>query len=321
MNLLSPMVAATLLLSAFVGNSVATAQVSVRIPESNSSIVRQVSAAGGREGLLAARRQASSGTQIRVTVQYLMVDGETLKQIYESLPPESIHSSVEAAELTTAPSLKEVSSHLDSSQQTRVPAWVTSCVLNDAEVAEIIRMADESELSELSRAPGVSLLDGQEADMSDMVQRPFVIGFEPVEDTIKPTIRVLDEGTRLRMLALPIESGPSAGAIALTAEISVSRILQINSDQIYGLQKEPLTVHVPIHQTIKATASQQLLAGRTLLIDPHVTKTKSVMAQSNDSVLAKIPYVGRRFKNSGVAEVEQKMLVLLKPAIEKRKGR
>jgi hypothetical protein len=320
-TLLGPMVLALSILSCC-GN--ASAQLTISEPVPTPNTVRQVSATG-TEGILAARRLASSGSQIRVTVQYLMVDDATRAEIYEILDPKAIRSSVQTSEISDSPSLHGDQARLGSSQRTRCPSWVTACVLDDTEVAEIIQKAVDSELSDLSRAPSVSLLDGKEAEMSDIVQRPFVINFEHVGGATKPVMEVLDEGILLRLLGKLVEPSsspaPPGVPIDLTAEITVSRILDVKADQIYGLQKEPLTVHVPIHQVTTAVAAHQLVAGQTLLLDPHVTKNKSVTKSSGVPMIGRIPYVGRRFRNIGVANVEQKMLVLLKPSIEKKKNR
>lgn len=63
-----------LLVLAFSGD--AFAQLTISEPMPTKSPIRQVSASSS-EGILAARRLASSGSQIRVTVQYLMVDDVT----------------------------------------------------------------------------------------------------------------------------------------------------------------------------------------------------------------------------------------------------
>ena len=90
----------------------------------------------------------------------------------------------------------------------------------------------------------------------------------------------------------------------------------MQSDQVFGLKDEPLTVQIPVHQVTAAIASQQLAKGQTLLVDPHVTRTKSVEQKSEVPVLGKIPYVGRSFKHTAVGTVEQHMLMLLQPSIE-----
>jgi hypothetical protein len=305
-----------LLVLAFCGDAFAQLTISEPIP--TKSPIRQVSASSS-EGILAARRLASSGSQIRVTVQYLMVDDVTRAEIYEIIGPSIIHHSVHATEISDSPSLQGISSRLGSSQQTRSPSWVTTCVLDDSKTAEIIQKAVQSESSDVSKAPNVSLLDGKEAEMSDIVQRPFVINIQQVGDATKPVMQVLDEGTRLRLLAnLAEEPSPQGQTIHLTSEITISQILDVKTNQIFGLEDEPLTMHVPIHQITTATAAEQLLVGQTLLIDPHVSKSKSVRVESGVPMIAKIPYVGRRFRNMSIGSVAQNMMVLLQPSIEKR---
>lgn len=155
--------------------------------------------------------------------------------------------------------------------------------------------------------------------MSDIVQRPFVINIQQVGDATKPVVQVLDEGTRLRLLAnLAAEPSAQGQSIHLTSEITISQILDVKTNQIFGLEDEPLTMHVPIHQSTTATAAEQLLVGQTLLLDPHVVKSKSVRVESGVPMFAKIPYVGRRFKNLSILSVAQNMMVLLQPSIERK---
>ncbi len=45
------------------------------------------------------------------------------------------------------------------------------------------------------------LLDGKQAEMNDVVQRPFLVDMQQDGSLMKPIVHVIDEGTRLRLLA------------------------------------------------------------------------------------------------------------------------
>ena len=79
-----------------------------------------------------------------------------------------------------------------------------------------------------------------------------------------------------------------------------------------------MTVQVPIHQVTTAATSAILLKGQTLLVDPHVSTSKTYQSETRVPVLGKIPYVGRSFKNVSVGRVEQHLIVLLQPTLDSK---
>lgn len=309
--------------------SCASAQLTISEPEPTKGPIRQVSSSlsissdAPWEGIAYARHDdASSGTQIRVSVQYLMVDKETRAAVYADLESTAIKTSVLVPGTTASADLQANQSPLRSTQQINSPSRVTTCVLDDSDTAGIMEKAFESASSDVVRSPSVILLDGKQAEMNDVVQRPFMVDMQQDGSVMKPIVHVIDEGTRLRLLVHLTERSatpPSTDTdqpVHLSCELLISRILDVKSDQVFGLQDEPLTVQIPVHQVTAAIASQQLAKGQTLLVDPHVTKTKSVQQESKVPVLGRIPYVGRSFKNTSVGTVEQHVLMLLQPSIE-----
>ncbi len=306
----------------------AFAQLTITEPEPTKGPIRQVSStlplakSTPWEGIAYARYQASSGTQIRVSVQYLMVDEVTRTAIYADLESTAIKTSVLVPGTADSEDLQTNASPLRSSQQINAPSRVTTCVLNDSDTAAIMKKAIESESSDVTRSPSVMLLDGKQAEMNDVVQRPFVVDMQQDGSGMKPIVHVIDEGTRLRLLANltnPAADPCSADTdqpIHLSSELVISRVLDVRSDQVFGIDDQPLAVQIPVHQVTAAMASQRLAKGQTLLVDPHVTRTKSVQRKSKVPVLEKLPYVGRSFKKTAIDTVEQHMLMLLQPSIE-----
>ena len=308
--------------------SCASAQLTITEPEPAKGPIRQVSSSLPHststpwEGIAYARHQASSGTQIRVSVQYLMVDEVTRTAIYADLESTAIKTSVLVPGTTDSADLQTNDSPLRSSQQINAPSRVTTCVLNDSDTAAIMNKAMESESSDVTRSPSIMLLDGKQAEMNVLVQRPFVVDMQQDGSLMKPIVHVIDEGTRLRLLANLTDASadpPSTDIdqpIHLSSELVISRVLDVQADQVFGLKDEPLTVQIPVHQVTAAITSQQLAKGQTLLVDPHVTRTKSVQRESEVPVLGKIPYVGRSFKNTAIGTVEQHMMMMLQASIE-----
>ena len=294
----------------------------ITITDPGSKGVRQVSLSTP-QGIVAARRDASSRSQIRVAVQYLMVDKATRAAIFAGLESTAIENSVTVPEAVGPVDLGSIETPNASSKQITSPSRVTTSVLNDSDVSLVLKKSVESPASDVSNAPSIMLLDGKEAEMNDVVQHPFVIDVQSDGNAIKPSVHAFDDGIRLRLLAELADASPSTdsppGAIRLTCEILSSRLLEVQSDEIFGVRDEPVAVQTPIHQLTSAIASQQLAEGQTLLVDPHVSKTRTVQSETAVPVIGKIPYVGRSFRNVDVTSVEQHMIVLLRPSIEQRK--
>jgi hypothetical protein len=296
------------------------AQLTITDPAA-AGAVRQVSLSGSK-GIVAARRDANR-TQIRVSVQYVMVDDATRSAIYEEVDASAIKNILQVPETADSVGLDSTPSPIAASQQIRSPSRVTTCVLHEPDVALVLQKATQSPSSNVSSAPSVILLDGKEAEMNDVIQHPLVIDIAEEGGLLKPLVHSFDDGIRLRMLATLPNATPEPDSegdpppIELTCEIIASQLLDVKTDQVFGVQDQPLTVQVPIHQVTTALASQLLAPGQTLLIDPHVTKTLSVRSESAVPLIERIPYVGRSFKNVAVAEVEQHMIMLFQPSIEK----
>ncbi len=269
------------------------------------------------QSIVNARRDADEKLQIRVKVQYLFVDSETRAAIYKGLDRESIVSSVQTPPAVAKISLEESMSPVASLQQIQAPSQVTTYTLSETEFAEALKKAVDSPTSQLNAAPKIILLDGNEVEMTDLVQRPFVIDFQLDGETVKPSVHVLEDGTRLRLVGHLTD--PAAGLnqdINLTCELTVMRILDVKADEVFGIREEPLTVHVPFQQITSAVATRQLAPGQALLIDPHVSQSLSVQADQGVPIVNKIPYVSRLFKNVSTGTVQQHLMLVLQPSVE-----
>ncbi len=296
--------------------SSATAQLTITNPAESTKAsvsngaIRQVS------NSVPAGDYLSGQTQIRVKIRYLMVDDATRTAIYQEFSPSAIKRHTSVPRTAESVDLGTIASPLQCEREIHSPSRATTCVLDAATLALVLSEADESTSSGVMHAPGVILIDGEQAEINDVVQRPFVVDMETDGDLLKPTAHVLDDGTRVRLLASLTGTREGEPTIQLTTEIVVSSVLDVKTDRVFGIGDEPFTVQVPLQQVTKVVALERIAAGQTLMIDPHVSKTKRVEHASGVPVLTKIPYVGRTFKNVGVATVEQHMMVLLQPTIE-----
>jgi hypothetical protein len=289
------------------------AETSVETP-----VIHQVSPSAW-QNIVNARSSASEGMQIRVTVQYLMVDSKTRDDIYAGLDRQSIVSSLQPPRGHENVDLGQKLPRASMTQTIHAPARVTSYTLGSTEFKDVLGKAVASADSDVNVAPKIILLDGNHVEMTDLVQRPFVIDFLASDQSVEPVAHVLDEGTRLRMVANLSDAADGVPpSIELQCELTVMRILDVMSDTVFGIADEPLTAQVPIQQITTAAASQSLANGQALLIDPHVTKTRAIGTDVGTPILAKLPYLNKTFRNSGPRMVEQHMILLLQPSIESK---
>lgn len=271
------------------------------------------------QSIVGARNSASEGMQVLVTVQYLMVDSKTREEIYAGFDRESIVSSLQPPHSHEGPDLSQTLPRVSMTQTIHAPARVTSYTLSSTEFKDVIDKAIASADSEVNVAPKVILLDGNHVEMTDLVQRPFVIDFQASDQSVEPVAHVLDEGTRLRMVANISDAATGdPPSIELQCELTVMRILDVMTDTVFGIADEALTAQVPVQQVTTASASQRLAAGQTLLIDPHISKARTLGPDVGNPILNKLPYLNKTFRNSGPKMVEQHMILLLQPSIESK---
>jgi len=260
--------------------------------------------------------RGSQSQQLRIRVQLLEVDPPTREAIYAGLGTEGLHTSTN---LPASNSQESASDTLDdfptqSDAVTRTAAFVTQAVLNTAEVAGILKMTEASNNSIVADAPNLLLLNDNKLELRDMIQRPFIVNHEKQGNATKPILQHIDEGTRLGIIARARTlTGATEGSFDLGCEIVSRRVIETRTDFVFGLGTKPLEVQIPHVHVTTARASATLSPGQTLLIDPHVSSTRSFRSETSVPFLGKLPYVGRSFKNIAVTIHDQHLIVLLHP--------
>ncbi|HBV62673.1 MAG TPA: hypothetical protein DEF45_06585 [Rhodopirellula sp.] len=260
--------------------------------------------------------QHPQSQQLRIRVQFLEVDPTTREAIYAGLGTDTLLTSTNLPPKHSPDSNPETLSDfpLKSDSITRTTALVTQAVLNTAEVAGILKMTESSDNSIIADAPNLLLLNDTKIELTDMIQRPFVVNHEKQGDENKPILQHIDEGTRLGIIA-KIESptGSFTQQFQIGCEIVSRRVIETRIDFLFGHGSKPLKVQIPHLQVTTARATAKLASGQTLLVDPHITSTRSFRSEKSVPFLGKLPYVGRSFKNVAVTTRDQHLIVLLHP--------
>ena len=263
---------------------------------------------------------------IRVAIQYLQVDSQTRKQIYEQLQPASASDTPRFKLVRDLPT-PEPSMDLDDpslsqpiavSKRLMKPSHMTTGLIESTELKQMVDLVKQSEGSEIKRAPSVLVLSGKSAELNDIAQHPFVVGFTYENGSAQPEVKVLESGRRIRLLATARSPNPTS-PVHLKAEFVASRVLDVGTNEVLGFGKEPVSVQTPTLSVSKVMVTEEVEAGQSVLIDPHLVTQTEVQVERSTPLIGKIPYVGRSFKNVDSTTVDQYLLVLLTPSIEKPK--
>lgn len=261
-------------------------------------------------------RRLETQPQIRVRVTYLLLDAETRRKLYAAMPPESINTSTSLPGRIETETLQTQSHDAACQQQIRVPTRATTCLI-DAETEQTIRAEIESlTSSSISKSPAVILLGGSEAEVNDLTQLPFVVDARSARDETNktPSLCVLDQGTRIRILADAVRSSESSTTeISLVAEVRSSTVAGVTSDEIFGRGDEPLVVQVPEYHVKSAMVSEVLASGQSLWIDLHQKQSGQIQQETAVPILGRVPYVGKSFTNTSDVSIDQYRVVMLRP--------
>lgn len=261
----------------------------------------------------------SKAKHVQVGIRFLFVDAKTREAIYAMIPKSSIR------QLSTSPvppddgNLEAFADTLRVSQRLTTYSRCTASTVSDQVGAQIFEAIDKSAESEMTSSPSIMLLDGESGDLNNAIQRPFVVDIQLVQGAVQPIVRVMEDGVRIRMraaLSPKTESGKQP--IHLSAEFVSNQVLEIKSDQIFGLKDEPLQIQVPLYDTKHVMLAQELFEGNSLLVDLHVAKTEAVNTESerDQSLLTKLPLVGERFRKDPIdPTVDRYVMVLVRPAV------
>lgn len=267
--------------------------------------------------------QPTSDRQIRVDIRFLRVDDETRELIYQQLGTENIQTQTQRIPLNDSVSQlsNQVSqgNHLRSSRQTLTTSCVSTCVLSEKMSKELMEQVELSVASGIWAAPTMTLFDGQDGRMTEMVQRPFVVdlpelvpGAAGAKTDAKSLTQVLDEGTALRIKVQTRDEE----SFHLVSELAYTRITDLQTRRVFGVRSSNTSLQVPMHEIESVAVAQEMVFGQTLLLDPYVTREIELKKEQDAPFLSKIPYMNK-FRNVAAAKVNTNLMVMIQPKIIK----
>lgn len=271
---------------------------------------------------------AEKRTQVRVDVRTLLVDEETRRAIYKSLDPSRIKTEfggMMASGVTTT-------EHSDHTNGLRLqdtiqrPIHVSSCVLNNGQLVDIIRRVETAEASRITSAPRVIVFSGVAAKIDNLVQRPFMIDAKLASSQslsagdanaaqsrsgIEPVVRVFEQGTSIRLIATANQSQ----GVQLFTEVAMKEVKEIEQMEVFGITDSATTVQIPSQHTKTVATNEVLQVGQSLLIDPYTRQQQAITKKADVPLISKIPYVSATFKNTSSAVFDAYVMYLIEPVV------
>ena len=181
-------------------------------------------------------------------------------------------SGIELKEFGAAPAMREEEFPPGSFQpgtvvrassqvEDHVPVFVVP--LPERQVKQITETAQSDPRANVMFAPKVTLFNGQQALVADIVQRPYVVGLEKQPgQAIKPRIEVVDEGTKISLRTILKDDRQH---IQLLGRIDLASIIDVGVASASAVG-ENLFVQVPRVSRRRISVSAEIADGESLLV-------------------------------------------------------
>lgn len=266
---------------------------------------------------MANRPQVPSGEkQIRINLRYIMLDTETRRAMYKRLGAEKLKTTGNKVPVSSQHA-NPIAGDVSGQELIAKSSHVTTCVLAADEVEEIVGDIVGRGTCSVIQVPSVILINGQEAQITDLIQRPFVVDLHRQTTDVGPAYntitQVLDEGTSIELTAKLTPTGQ----IRLESGLRLTKIIGLETEEVFGVADHETKVQVPIHQQKTLHVTENLVIGQTLMIDPYVKHEAARTVETGVPMFSKVPYVKKMFVNKSKGTVQQHMIVTLEPTIAK----
>ncbi len=214
-------------------------------------------------------------------------------------------------------------------------------ILSDIEMFFFLTAAQGDTRTSVLQAPRVTMFDGQQASINDVVQRPFVVSLIPVVGDFavgqQPVIVVINEGTTLNVQAVVSQD---KRFVRLTLNPTFSRIDRVETFTFQGTtssnngtsvidpntglptptrdQQQAVvtgtTVQQPVLATTNVSTTVSVPDGGTILLG-GIKRMSEGRTERGVPILSKIPYVNRLFKNTAIGRVTSTLMMTVTPRI------
>jgi len=213
-------------------------------------------------------------------------------------------------------------------------------ILSDIEVFFLLQALQGDQRTNVLQAPKVTLFNGQQAFVTDSVQRPFVTQIIPVVGDFaaaqQPVVTVLNEGTSLsvqavvssdrrfvRLTLVPmftkigdVQTFTFTGRTTSNTGTTVQDPTDPTKTVTNGGQSttEGTTVQLPSLSVTTVATTVSVPDGGTVLLG-GIKRLQEGRNERGIPLLSKIPYISRLFKNVGIGRTTQSLMMMVTPRI------
>ena len=252
--------------------------------------------------------------QISLEVRFVSGPGELFLHLRNEnaprigVPPSEMKlAAVSDEELKQSNGIRLVSA--TATTETRTPVFVEK--LTDGAVRQLLQAVQNHVRGNILLAPKVTLFDNQTAVVQDTTSRLFAVGLEKRGQSLEPTIRAIDDGTKM-IVRCQLRPENSLRIDFRARLSSVEEVGQIEAGP------PGTAIQIPMVDARDIQLAAELLVGETLAVRGIPTQVKYT-TQAGVPVLDKVPYVSRLFRNTGTAVEHQELVILLTPRIVEEK--
>jgi bla regulator protein blaR1 len=144
-------------------------------------------------------------------------------------------------------------------------------LLNPRQTKSLVHAVLGNRRAKILQAPKITLFNGQQAIVSDVSQRPFVVGVrELAAGVYEPQTAVIDEGTKITLR--PVLSADHS-RVHLIGRLEFTRVGETRTASIESpatTNEEPVSVQVPNVKRLRIDIATELEDGHSLLLgSPH----------------------------------------------------
>lgn len=214
-------------------------------------------------------------------------------------------------------------------------------ILSDIEMFFFLQAAQGDQRTSVLQAPRVTMFDGQQANITDQIQRPFVVSLIPVVGDFavgqQPVIVVINEGTTLNVQSVVSQD---KRFVRLTLNPTFSRIDRVEQFTFQGtttsktgsaiidpatgrptttrnneeIETTGTTVQQPVLATTSVNTTVSVPDGGTILLG-GIKRMSEGRIERGIPILSKIPYVNRLFKNTAIGRQTSTLMLTVTPRI------
>lgn len=165
--------------------------------------------------------------------------------------------------------------------------------LDEAAVRDLLKAVNQNERTNVLFAPKVLLFDGQTAQISDAVKRPFVTELKQEGQQYRPRIEAFSEGTIVDLRAQTVPQG-----LKMDLVVDFSRIKAV---RVAPAGPVNTSIQVPKLESSQIALSALVNDGETLLISGIQRETEHRVVERKFGV----------FKNASLARSTEDLLLLV----------